>query len=98
MAHADAESKSGVSRYALTWSHEASQPSPAAEEMKPMAEPFGSMPPASIRWIRWRCPAKLIFSMLGVPSATPAHAMSACTGPPHSSTAASMESLSARLI
>ena len=40
---------------------------------------------------------KLIFSMPGVPSATPAQENSACTGPPHSSTAASMDSFSARL-
>ena len=62
-----------------------------------MAEPRGSMSPASMRSMRWRCPTKLIFSIPGVPSATPAHENSACTGPPHSSTAASMESLSARL-
>ena len=66
--------------------------------MKPIADPLGSIPPASMRSIRWRCPAKLIFSMFGVPSATPAQAISACTGPPHSSTAALMESLSARFI
>ena len=40
---------------------------------------------------------KLIFSMPGVPSATPAHEKSAWTGPPHSSTAASIEAVSARL-
>src|SRR4029453_4143833 len=34
---------------------------------------------------------KLIRSMPGVPSATPAHENSACSGPPHSSTAASIE-------
>ena len=39
---------------------------------------------------------KLIFSMPGVPSATPAHENSASTGPPHSSTAASIEAVSAR--
>ena len=61
-----------------------------------MAEPRDSMPPASIRLMRCRCPTKLIFSIPGVPSATPAHENSACTGPPHSSTAASMEALSAR--
>ena len=40
---------------------------------------------------------KLILSIPGVPSATPAHENSACTGPPHSSTAASIEAFSARL-
>ena len=39
---------------------------------------------------------KLIRSMPGVPSATPAHARSACTGPPHASTAASIDAFSAR--
>ena len=39
---------------------------------------------------------KLMRSMPGVPSATPAHENSACTGPPHSSTAASIDALSAR--
>ena len=39
---------------------------------------------------------KLMRSMPGVPSATPAHENSACTGPPHSSTAASIEALSER--
>ena len=32
-----------------------------------MAEPRGSMPPASMRSMRWRCPMKLIFSMPGRP-------------------------------
>src|SRR5690242_5348445 len=35
-------------------------------------------------------------SMPGVPSATPAHEKSACTGPPHSSRAASIDAVSAR--
>ena len=65
--------------------------------MKPMAEPRGSMPPASMRLMRWRWPTKLIFSIPGVPSATPAQENSAWIGPPHSSTAASMEASSARL-
>src|SRR5437764_916171 len=39
---------------------------------------------------------KLMRSMPGVPSATPAHEKSACTGPPHSSTAASIDALSDR--
>ena len=39
---------------------------------------------------------KLIFSMPGVPSATPAHDNSASTGPPHSAMAWSIESRSAR--
>ena len=39
---------------------------------------------------------KLIFSMPGVPSATPAQEKSAWIGPPHSSTAASMLALSRR--
>ena len=39
---------------------------------------------------------KLMRSMPGVPSATPAHENSASIGPPHSSTAASIEALSAR--
>ena len=39
---------------------------------------------------------KLIFSMPGVPSATPAQENSASTGPPHSSMAASIEAVSAR--
>ena len=40
---------------------------------------------------------KLILSIPGVPSATPAQENSAWTGPPHSSTAASIDALSARL-
>src|SRR5262245_53620045 len=39
---------------------------------------------------------KLIFSMPGVPSATPAQEKRAWIGPPHSSTAASMDALSDR--
>jgi len=39
---------------------------------------------------------KLIFSMPGVPSAAPAQENSASIGPPHSSSAASMPSLSRR--
>ena len=39
---------------------------------------------------------KLMRSMPGVPSATPAHENSACTGPPHSSTAVSIDALSER--
>ena len=45
----------------------------------------------------WRWPMKLIFSMPGVPSATPAHDNSAWTGPSHASSAASIDSFSARL-
>ncbi len=40
---------------------------------------------------------KLIFSMPGVPSATPAQDSRASTGPPHSSTAVSIDDRSARL-
>ena len=62
-----------------------------------MAEPAGQLTAGpSRRSIRWRWPMKLIFSMPGVPSATPAHENSAWTGPPHSSTAASIDALSAR--
>src|SRR5207248_3919683 len=39
---------------------------------------------------------KLMRSMPGVPSATPAQENRACTGPPHSSTAASIDALSDR--
>ena len=39
---------------------------------------------------------KLIFSMPGVPSATPAQDISTSTGPPHSSMAASIDDRSAR--
>ena len=73
-----------------------SHPRPAADEIMPMAEPRGSMSPSSMRSIRCRCPMKLMRSMPGVPSATPAHENNACTGPPHSSTAASIDALSER--
>ena len=59
-----------------------------------MAEPRRSCPPATIRSIMWRWPMKLIRSMPGVPSATPAQENRASTGPPHSATAASIEALS----
>ena len=45
----------------------------------------------------YRCPRKLIFSRLGVPSATPAQENSASTGPPHSSIAPSIDATSPRL-
>ena len=61
-----------------------------------MAEPAGSIPASSIRSIRWRWPTKLIRSMPGVPSATPAQASRACTGPLHESTAASIDACEAR--
>ncbi len=53
--------------YASSYSMLFSQPMPAADEKKPKAEPFGSMPPASMSSIMWRWPMKLIFSMPGVP-------------------------------
>ena len=61
-----------------------------------MAQPRATASAASIRSIMWRCPMKLIFSIPGVPSATPAHENNACTGPPHSSTALSIDPLSDR--
>ena len=73
------------------------QPAPAADEMNPIALPRPSIPASSIRLIMWRWPRKLIFSIPGVPSATPAHENNASTRPPHSSTAASIDALSARL-
>ncbi len=62
-----------------------------------MAEPRGNVPSASIRSIMCRWPMKLIFSMPGVPSATPAQENRAWTGPPSWSSAWSIEPLSARL-
>src|SRR5438270_808830 len=62
-----------MSRYSFSSGRFASHPSPAAEEMKPIADPRGSMPWARSRSMRYRWPMKLIFSMPGVPSATPAH-------------------------
>ena len=44
----------------------------------------------------WRWPTKLIRSRPGVPSATPAQASRACTGPPQASTAALMDARDAR--
>ena len=59
-----------------------------------MAEPPRQQVRAAIsRSIRWRWPMKLMRSMPGVPSATPAHESSASIGPPHSSSAASIELL-----
>ncbi len=49
-----------------------------------------------MRSMKWRWPMKLMRSMPGVPSATPAHEKSASTGPPSSPTAASIDALSAR--
>ena len=95
--HSTDASQSLMARYSFSSGRFASQPRPAADEIKPMAEPRGSMPPASRRSMRCRWPMKLILSMPGVPSATPAQENSAWTGPPHSSTAASMDALSARL-
>ena len=46
--------------------------------------------------IMWRWPMKLILSMPGVPSATPAQDMRTSTVPPHSATAASIDAWSAR--
>ena len=46
--------------------------------------------------MRWRWPRKLIFSMPGMPSATPAQDNRAWTGPPQASTAASIDAGSAR--
>ena len=54
---------------------------PATEEMKQIAEPFGSWFFSSSRSIRWRWPMKLIFIRSVVPSATPAAENTAWMGP-----------------
>src|SRR5947209_4746313 len=89
-------SKSVMSRYSRTRGRFCSQPRPAADEIIPMADPFGIMSPSTSRSIMCRCPMKLMRSIPGVPSATPAQENRACTGPPHSSTAASIDALSER--
>ena len=73
-----------------------SQPRPAVDEIIPIAAWSANAPAAIARSMKWRCPMKLIFSIPGVPSATPAHENSASIGPPHSSNAASMLARSAR--
>ena len=45
----------------------------------------------------YRCPMKLIFSRLGVPSATPAQENNASTRPVHSATAASIDAFVAQI-
>ena len=61
-----------------------------------MAAPRPSMPPAMSWSIMYRWPMKLIRSMPGVPSATPAQDSSTSTGPPHSAMAVSIDDRSAR--
>src|SRR5918998_6979301 len=95
-AHAAAVSKSVISRNSRMRSRLASHPIPAAEEIMPTAEPRRRSSASSMRSIMWRWPVKLMRSMPGVPSATPAHENSASTGPPTSSTAASIDALSDR--
>src|SRR5581483_10966871 len=72
-----------------------SQPRPASDEMKQIAEPRGSWSLANIRSIRWRWPMKLIRIRSG-PSATPAAEKIALTGPPTSSRALSIDAGSRR--
>ena len=72
-------------------------PRPAVDEIMPIALPRPRYPFSIARSMKCRWPMKLIFSMPGVPSATPAQENSASIGPPHSSTAASMLALSLRL-
>ena len=92
-----AASKSVMSRYSFSSGRFASQPEPGRRRDEADRRRRGRACRArAARSIRWRCPMKLIFSMPGVPSATPAHENSACTGPPHSSTAASIDAVSAR--
>jgi len=49
-----AESKSGVSRYSVSIGSSPSHPSPAVEEIIPIAEPRGSRSSATNRSTRWR--------------------------------------------
>src|SRR3954453_22156711 len=86
-----------MSRYSLISGRFGSQPSPAADEMNPIAPPRPIMSRATNWAIKYRGPMKLIFSIPGVPSATPAHENTTCTGPPHSATALSIDAASARL-
>ena len=93
---ASAAAKSGVARNSLISSRSFSQPMPATEEMKQIAEPFGSWFFSSSRSMRWRWPMKLIFNRSVVPSATPAAENRAWMGPLICSSAASIEAGSRR--
>ena len=76
-----AAAKSGVDRKSSIRARSFSQPMPATEEMKQMAEPLGSWFFSSSRSMRWRWPMKLIFISSIVPSATPAAENTAWMGP-----------------